>query len=161
VVSPDFPGFFDVFDEKTGRGVLRERPACGRGSMSKVLDADNVRYTKRHEWVMIEDDVVTVGITDYAQREIPGISFIDMPAEEVEINAGEEAATVESQNDSLSVLSPLDGTVTEVNRLLEDSPDLINSDPYGDGWLFRLEVTDVSAWGDLLTAEEYEEYIGG
>ncbi|MDR1744285.1 MAG: glycine cleavage system protein GcvH [Planctomycetota bacterium] len=129
--------------------------------MSKVLDADNVRYTKRHEWVMIEDDVVTVGITDYAQREIPGISFIDMPAEEVEINAGEEAATVESQNDSLSVLSPLDGTVTEVNRLLEDSPDLINSDPYGDGWLFRLEVTDVSAWGDLLTAEEYEEYIGG
>ncbi len=128
--------------------------------MSKVLDADNVRYTKRHEWVMIEDDVATVGITDYAQREIPGISFVDMPAEEVEINAGDEAATVESQNDSLSVLSPLDGTITEVNRLLEDNPELINGDPYGDGWLFRLEVADLSSWRDLLTAEEYEEYIG-
>ncbi len=128
--------------------------------MSKVLDADNVRYTKRHEWVMIEDDVATVGITDYAQREIPGVGFVDMPAEEVEINAGDEAATVESQNDSLSVLAPLDGTVTEVNRLLEDSPELVNNDPYGDGWLFRLEVTDISSWRDLLTAEEYEEYIG-
>lgn len=128
--------------------------------MSKVLDADNVRYTKRHEWVMLEDDVATVGITDYAQNEIPDINFIDMPAEEVEVNAGDEAATVESQNDSLSVLAPMDGTVVEVNRLLEDAPELINSDPYGDGWLFRLELSNISSWRDLLTAEEYEEYIG-
>lgn len=128
--------------------------------MSKVMDSDNIRYTKRHEWVMLEDDVVTVGITDYAQKEIPEINFIDMPAEEVEVNAGDEAATLESQNDSLSVLAPMDGTVVEVNSLLEDNPELINSDPYGDGWLFRLEITDISSWRDLLTAEEYEEYVG-
>ncbi|MCD8138813.1 MAG: glycine cleavage system protein GcvH [Planctomycetaceae bacterium] len=129
--------------------------------MSKVIDADNMRYTKRHEWVMLEDDVVTVGITDYAQGELDGeVSFIDMPVEGVEISAGEEAATVESQNDTLSVLSPMDGTVVEVNQLLEDNPELVSSDPYGDGYLFRLEVTDLSMWRDLLTAEEYEEYVG-
>lgn len=127
--------------------------------MSKVIDADNMRYTKRHEWIMLEDDVATVGITDYAQRELEEVNFIDMPAEEVEINAGEEAATVESHSDSLSVVAPLDGTVVEINRLLEDNPELVNADPYGDGWLFRLEVTDLSAWRDLLTAEEYEDYL--
>ncbi len=78
--------------------------------MSKVMDADNIRYTRRHEWVMLEDDVVSIGITDYAQKEIPGINFIDMPAGEVEVNAGDEVATLESQSDSLSVMAPMDGT---------------------------------------------------
>ena len=129
--------------------------------MSKVLDSDKIRYTKRHEWIMLEDDVVTVGVTDYAQQEIPGINYIDMPAEESEVNAGDEAATIESPGDSLSVLAPMDGTVVEINRLLEEAPELVNADPYGDGWLFRLEVTDISSWRDLLTAEEYEEYVEG
>ncbi len=129
--------------------------------MTKVIDADNIRYTKRHEWVMLEDDVVTVGITDYAQRELDDVRYVDMPAEEVEVNAGDEAATLESQNDSLSVIAPLDGTIVEVNRLLEDNPELINNDPYGDGWLFRLEAGDISPWRDLLSAEEYEEYLDG
>ncbi len=128
--------------------------------MTKVLDADYIRYTKRHEWAMLEDDVVTVGITDYAQKELETVSYVDMPAEDIEVISGDEAATVESQNDSLSVIAPLDGTIVEVNRLLEDNPELINSDPYGDGWLFRLEVTDISPWHDMLSAEEYEEYLG-
>lgn len=127
--------------------------------MSKVIDADNMRYTKRHEWVMLEDDVVTVGITDHMQKELSTVNYVDMPAEDVEMTAGEEAVTVESQNDSLPVIAPMDGTVVEVNRLLEDAPELVNSDPYGDGWLFRLEVTNIASWRDLLTAEEYEEYI--
>ena len=127
--------------------------------MSKVLDANNIRYSRRHEWAMLEDDVVTVGITDYAQKELETVSFIDMPAEDIEVNAGDETATVESQNDSLSVIAPMDGTVVEINRLLEDNPELINTDPYGDGWLFRLEVTDLSPWHDMLSAEEYEEYL--
>jgi glycine cleavage system H protein len=128
--------------------------------MSKVIDADNMRYTKRHEWVMLEDDVATVGLTDFAQQEIPEIKFVEMPTEETELTSGDEAATVESPAESLSVLAPMDGTVVEVNRLLEDNPELINGDPYGDGWLFRLEITDIAMWQDLLTAEEYEEYLG-
>ncbi len=127
--------------------------------MSKVIDADNMRYTKRNEWVMLEEDIVTVGLTDYAQKEIPDITFVEMPAEDIELTTGDEAATVETSSDSLPVLSPLDGTVVEINALLEENPELVNTDPYGDGWLFRLEVTDISPWQDLLTAEEYEEYI--
>ncbi len=128
--------------------------------MSKVLDADEIRYTKRHEWAMLEDDVVTVGLTDYGQKELGRVTFVDMPSEGVEVNAGDEAVMVESAGDSLSVLTPLDGTIVEVNALLEDAPDLINTDPYGDGWLFRLEATDIKSWNDLLAAEEYEEYVG-
>lgn len=129
--------------------------------MSKVLDADNIRYTKRHEWVQLEDDLATVGITDYAQREVQKASFIDVPTEGANLNVGDEAAMVESNRESLSIIAPLDGLVTEVNRLLEESPDLVNHDPYGDGWIFRMEISDVSAWHDLLSAEEYEEYVGG
>ncbi len=127
--------------------------------MTKVPDNDEIRYTKRHEWAMLEDDVVTVGLTDYGQKELGKVSYVDMPAEGVEVNAGDEAATLESANDSLSVLTPLDGMVVEINSLLEDTPELINSDPYGDGWLFRLEVADIKSWRDLLSAEEYEAYI--
>ena len=127
--------------------------------MNKVIDADNMRYTKRHEWVMLDDDVATVGITEYALAELSGVHFVELPAEDVEISVGEEVATVEGQNDSLSVVAPLDGVVVEVNRLLEDNPELVTGDSYGDGWLFRAEVTDISTWRDLLTAEEYEEYI--
>lgn len=127
--------------------------------MSKVIDSDNIRYTKRNEWVMLEDDVVTVGITDYAQRELADINFVEMPAEGAELTTGEEAATLESRDDSLVVMAPIDGLVIEVNKLLEDNPELLNTDPYGDGWLYRMEVTDISPWQDLLTAEEYEEYV--
>lgn len=127
--------------------------------MSKVIDADNMRYTKRHEWVMLDDDVVTVGITDHAQEELAEVSYVEMPAEETELNAGDEAATVESHTESLSVIAPMDGRVVEVNALLEDNPGLVNAEPYGDGWLFRLEADDIATWRDLLTAEEYEEYL--
>lgn len=129
------------------------------GRMSKIVDSDDVRYTKRHEWIMLEDDVITVGVTDYGQKEIEGVSLVDLPAEDIEVNAGDEVATVEGNSESLSVIAPMDGLVVDVNRLLEDTPDLVNADPYGDGWLFRLEITNLSAWRDLLTAEEYEKYI--
>lgn len=125
-----------------------------------VIDADNIRYTRRHEWVLLEEGVATVGITDYAQSEIPGVNFIELPAEEAELNAGDEAAILESADDSLSVTTPLDGVVVETNHLLEENPGLVNSDPYSDGWLFRLEATDAATWQDFMTAEEYEQYIG-
>lgn len=128
--------------------------------MAKVMDADNMRYTKDHQWVMMEDDVATIGVTDYAQLELPDINFVEMPAEGLEVNAGDEMVTIESTRDSAAVMAPVDGTVVEVNGLLEENPELLNTDPYGDGWLLRVEMTDVTTWQDLLTAEEYEEYIG-
>lgn len=128
--------------------------------MAKVIDADNIRYTRDHEWVMMEEATATLGVTDYAQSELPDINFVELPAEGLEVNAGDEVVTIESTRDSAAVLSPLDGTVVEVNTLLEENPQLLNSDPYGDGWLIRLEMTDFTTWQDLLTAEEYEEYVG-
>ena len=127
--------------------------------MAKVIDADNIRYTKSHEWVMLDDDLDTLGITEGAQDDIRDIAVVELPSPEVELNAGDEAATLESQSDSLSIAAPLDGRVVEVNRLLEDNPGLVNSDPYGDGWLFRFEPVNVVAWNDLMTAEEYEKYL--
>lgn len=127
--------------------------------MSKVIDADNIRYTRDHAWVMMEDDVATIGMTDYAQRELPDINFVEMPAEGLEVNAGDEMVSIESNRDSASIVAPVDGTVVEVNALLEDNPELLNSDPYGDGWLVRLELVDITTWQDLLTAEEYEEFV--
>ncbi|MDR2390889.1 MAG: glycine cleavage system protein GcvH [Planctomycetota bacterium] len=126
--------------------------------MTKVIDANNIRYTKRHEWVLLEDEIATIGLTDRARSEMGEITLVELPAAEVEFQAGDEAATLESKKDSLVVLAPLDGVVTEVNQLLEETPELINSDPYGDGWLFRLELTDIGPWNDLMTAEEYEIY---
>ena len=128
--------------------------------MSEVLDADNIRYTRDHVWIMLEDDIATMGMTDYAQGELPGINFVEMPTEGLEVNVGDEVVTIESSRDSLALMAPLDGTVVEVNALLEENPQLLNSDPYGDGWLVRLEMADVKTWLDLLTAEEYEELIG-
>jgi glycine cleavage system H protein len=128
--------------------------------MAKVIDADNIRYTKSHEWVMLDDDLATLGITEGAQDDIRDIAVVELPSPNVELNAGDEAATLESQSDSLSIAAPLDGRVVEVNRLLEDNPGLVNSDPYGDGWLFRFEPANVVAWNDLMTAEEYEKYLG-
>ncbi|MCC8179728.1 MAG: glycine cleavage system protein GcvH [Planctomycetes bacterium] len=127
---------------------------------STVIDANNMRYTRRHEWILLEDDVVTVGITDYVQQELPEVSYVEMPAEGIELNVGDEVVTLESQGDSLTVIAQFDGVVVEVNQLLEDAPELLNSDPYGDGWLFRQEISDMSSWHDLMTAEEYEEYVG-
>ena len=126
--------------------------------MSRIVDADDIRYTRDHEWVMLEDMVATIGITDYAQAELSDVSFVEMPSEGMEINAGDEVVTIESARDSTAVVSPVDGTIVEVNALLEDNPGLLNSDPYGDGWLIRLETTDIMTWRDLLTAEEYEKY---
>ena len=129
--------------------------------MSRIIDSDDMRYTKRHEWVYLEDMIATIGITDHAQSELPGINLVEMPAEDGELNAGDEAANVESPRDYITVSAPLDGRVVEVNSVLEDSPEIINQDPYGNGWIFRLELTDATSWQDLLTAEEYEDYLSG
>ncbi len=128
--------------------------------MSKIIDADNMRYTRDHAWVMMEDDIATIGITDYAQHELPDVTFVEMPSEGMEVNAGDEVVSIEAARDALSVASPVDGTIVEVNVLLEENPDLLNTDSYGDGWLVRVEMTDLTTWQDLMTTEEYEEFIG-
>ena len=119
----------------------------------------NLRYTKDHEWVMIEDNVATVGITDHAQHELGDITFVELPEDDGDVHAGDEAANIESVKAASPVFSPVSGHVLEVNTDLEESPENINHDPYGTGWIFRVEMTKMAEAEELLSAEDYEAYL--
>ncbi len=121
----------------------------------KVLE--NLKYTKSHEWVKFEDDTtVLVGITDYAQDALGGLVFVNLPETGDEVTAEEPFADVESVKAVSDIFSPVTGTVAEVNEELLDAPELINEDAYG-AWLAKIE--DVTVFADLMTADEYEEFL--
>lgn len=115
---------------------------------------DDLKYAETHEWVRVNDDgTVTVGITDYAQEKLGDVVFVDTPEPGREVDAGEAVAVVESVKAASDIYSPVTGEVTEVNEALADSPELVNQDPYGDGWLFRIKTSD--ALDDLLDSSAY------
>jgi len=116
-------------------------------------------YTKDHEWVKIEGDIATVGVTDFAQGELGDIVYVEIEKEGETIDAGEVFGTVEAVKTVSDLFMPLSGEVVEVNTDLEGNPEVVNSDPYGDGWMIKIKVQDR---GDLLiSAEEYKEEVGG
>lgn len=117
-----------------------------------------LKYSKSHEWVRDEGDgTYTVGITDHAQGLLGDMVFVELPEIDRVVNAEEECAVVESVKAASDVYAPVGGTVTEVNSAVEDSPELVNQDPYGDGWLFKL--SDISGLDDLLDADDYAEMV--
>ena len=118
-------------------------------------------YTKDHEWVRLEDGKARVGITDHAQKSLGDIVYVELPAVGKTVKKGERAATVESVKAVGEVFAPLSGKVVEVNETVTQSPDLINKDPYGQGWLFVLEIADKKEIETLLTPEAYEELVKG
>jgi len=121
----------------------------------------DLRYTKDHEWVRLEDGKARVGITDHAQKSLGDIVYVELPAVGKTVKKGERAATVESVKAVGEVFAPLSGKVVEVNETVTQSPDLINKDPYGQGWLFVLEIADNEEIETLLTPEAYEELVKG
>ena len=127
--------------------------------MSHIPEAENLRFTKNHEYVHLEDDVATVGLTDYAQTQLGDITSVLLPEDDTELGAGDEAATVESVKASTPVYAPMSGVVVEVNQELEDNPEIVNHDPYGAGWMFRVEVRAAKEFGKLMTAEAYEAFL--
>jgi len=118
-----------------------------------------LRYLSSHEWVRLEEDGVTatVGITDHAQDLLGDVVFVELPELDSVIAAGEEAGVVESVKAASDIFSPVSGTVIEINEALEDSPELVNSDPYDDGWFFKIKISDADELSTLLGAEEYAE----
>lgn len=116
-------------------------------------------YTKTHEWIREDDDGVTIGVTDFAQSQLSDVTFVELPEIGDHIDAEEEAAVLESVKAASDIYAPFGGTVTAVNDVLSDSPEMINSDPYGDGWLFKMEPDAASDLEDLLDAESYEETL--
>lgn len=126
-----------------------------------ALVPDELRYTKEHEWLRLEDgNRVRVGITHYAQHELGDVVYVDLPEPGDRVKAGDSFAVVESVKAVSDIFSPVDGRIIEVNKELENRPELINEDPYGEGWIVLIEMDDASAIDAQLTAAEYKEHIG-
>lgn len=119
----------------------------------------DLRYTSSHEWVRLRGKTATVGITDFAQAQLSDLTFVELPAKDDELAAADEAAVVESVKAASDVYAPLTGKVVEINERVVEHPELINTDPYGEGWLFKLEVADPAEVEDLMDADQYEESL--
>ena len=117
---------------------------------------EDLQFTKSHEWVRTEGDTATIGITDHAQDELGDVVFVELPGEGDTFDAGESFGTVESVKAVSDLYAPVGGEVVEVNSALEDAPENINEDPYGEGWIVKLRTTDRA---DLLSPEEYEKVV--
>lgn len=116
----------------------------------------DLRYTKSHEWVRWNGKIATVGITDFAQDQLSDLTYVELPTPGDSFSAQEEVAVVESVKAASDVYAPVSGTIHDVNKALLDKPELINSDPYGEGWLFKIIPDDVSELESLLDAEQYD-----
>jgi glycine cleavage system H protein len=124
--------------------------------MVEILD--ELKYTKEHEWAKLEDDLVVIGITDYAQDALGEIVYIELPSEADEITKGNPFGAVESTKSVSDLYAPVSGEVVEVNEALLDSPEAINEDPYGDGWMIKVKPYDVGELQDLMDSDEYAEF---
>ena len=120
----------------------------------------DLKYARSHEWVRVEGDTATVGITDHAQHELTDVVFVELPAVGRQLRAGEACAVVESVKTASDVYAPLSGTVTTVNDALAGNPGLVNSAPYGDGWFFKLRLEQPAELDQLLDAAAYRALIG-
>jgi glycine cleavage system H protein len=117
---------------------------------------EELEYTRSHEWVRTEDDTATIGITDYAQEELGDIVYVELPEQGDTFDAGDSFGSIESVKAVSDLYTPVGGEVVEVNEALNDSPEKINEDPYGEGWLVKLRVSEE---GDLLSASDYEQLL--
>ncbi len=117
------------------------------------------KYTEDHEWVLIEGDIATVGISDHAQEQLGDVVYVELPEEGAELEQGAEAATVESVKAASEIYTPVAGEVIEVNGALNDDPALVNSDPFGDGWFFKLKIGGTPDLGKMMDENAYKEYV--
>ena len=119
----------------------------------------DTRYTRDHEWVRLDGEIVTVGITDHAQQQLGELVFLELPEMEREVAAGEACAVVESVKAASDVYAPLAGRVAEINETVVEDPTIVNNDAEGEGWFFRLELDDVEDFEALMDREAYDEYL--
>jgi glycine cleavage system H protein len=120
---------------------------------------EGLKFSKEHEWVLVEDKTATIGITEFAQEELGDIVYVELPEVGEKVVKDDPFGAVESVKAVSDVYAPVSGTVLETNDLLPDNPETINDDPYGDGWMIRVEMTDMDDLKDLMSGEEYAEYV--
>ncbi|BAN90092.1 glycine cleavage system protein GcvH [Aeropyrum camini] len=125
----------------------------------KFVLRKDLRYTESDEWARLEDGIATVGITDFAQKELKDVVGVELPEKGRKVRKGEAVATVESIKATADIYAPLSGEIVDVNEKLLDQPELINDDPYGEGWIFKIKVEDPREFETLLTAEQYVESV--
>jgi glycine cleavage system H protein len=119
----------------------------------------DLKYATSHEWVRLDGDIITVGITDHAQEALGDLVFVELPEVGDSVNAGDEAGVVESVKAASDIYAPVSGEVVEINPALEDTPELINSDPYGEGWMYKIKVSDLAELDDMMSADEYDAQV--
>lgn len=119
----------------------------------------DLKYTKDHEWIRIEDSIGVVGITDYAQSELGDIVYVDVDPELSEVKQGEPFGTIEAVKTVADLYAPVSGKVVEIHSDINDSPEVINQDPYGQGWIIKIQISNPEELNNLLSAEQYEELI--
>jgi glycine cleavage system H protein len=118
-----------------------------------------LKYDREHEWVRMEGDVAVIGITDFAQEKLDNVVYVDLPATGDTLAAGDSFGEVESVQSVSELFSPVSGEIVEVNAVLDDTPETINEDPYGDGWMIKVAVSDAAELDGLMSADEYEAYL--
>ena len=123
------------------------------------MNPDNLQYHKEHTWIKLSGKKITIGITDYAQGALGDIVYIDLPEVDTDVEANSEIGEIESTKATSSIISPVSGRVIEANENLSESPEIINEDPYGKGWIAILEIDDTSELDDLMDASEYTKYV--
>ena len=126
-----------------------------------MMNPKNLKYSKEHEWVKVEGNIATIGITDHAQEQLTDVVFVELPKKGKVVKQMETVAVLESVKAVSDVYSPVSGEVVEVNKTLVDKPALVNIKPYGEGWIAKLKVKDSKELDNLMTAEEYEEFLKG
>ena len=117
------------------------------------------RYAKSHEYIHVEGETGTVGITDYAQKELGDVVFVELPQVGTQLEMGDELGSIESVKAVSELFSPVSGEVIEINEALAEKPELVNTDPYGDGWMIKVRVTAPDEVDELMTAEDYDDYV--
>jgi glycine cleavage system H protein len=123
------------------------------------MNPDDIKYHREHSWVRVEGKRATIGISDFAQEQLGDIVYVDLPEVDTEVDADSELSEIESTKATSPVVSPITGTVVEINEDLADSPEIINEDPYGNGWLVVVEMSDPTEVGDLMSKAEYEMFL--
>jgi glycine cleavage system H protein len=121
---------------------------------------DDLKYTEEHEWIRVEGDEIVVGVTDFAQGELGDVVFIELETEGEDLSRGDTFGTIEAVKTVSDLYMPVDGRVVKVNPALEDTPELVNSEPFGEGWMIRIKLSDPSQLDDLIPADKYSTMIG-
>ncbi len=119
-----------------------------------------MKFTEEHEWLRVEGDLVVVGITEHAAEQLGDVVFVELPELEAVVAKGDEVCVIESVKAASDILAPLDGEIVEVNQAIVDNPGLVNEDPTGEAWFFKMKIDDLAALDDYMTEDEYKDFIG-